>query len=121
MDCCFDLFYGMVWSCFDRHVPMRFSRGGQKSPWITSELSSLKNKKTKAAKRSMASEKRCLEDEKIDDCECKQLEISFTQRRVSANTWSGIYRIILSIQQWFELNAFWILFSHSDFFFDFGC
>jgi hypothetical protein len=33
------------------------------------ELSCLKNKKTKVAKRSKASEKRCLEDETIDDCE----------------------------------------------------
>jgi hypothetical protein len=49
------------------------SRGGRKLPWITSELSCLKIKKTKAAKRSKASEKRCLEDEKIDDCEGEHL------------------------------------------------
>jgi hypothetical protein len=35
-------------------------------------LSWLKNKQKKAAKRSKASEKRCLEDETIDDCECEQ-------------------------------------------------
>jgi hypothetical protein len=29
MDCCVDLFLEMVWSCFERYVPMRFSRGGQ--------------------------------------------------------------------------------------------
>jgi hypothetical protein len=28
MDCCVDLFYQMVWSCYERHVPMRFSRAG---------------------------------------------------------------------------------------------
>jgi hypothetical protein len=28
MDCCVDMFYDMVWSCFEKHVPMRFSRGG---------------------------------------------------------------------------------------------
>jgi hypothetical protein len=65
-------------SCFERqrHVPMRFSRGW-KLPSITGELSCLKNNKTKAAKRSKASEKRCLEDETIDDCECEQLQGEF--------------------------------------------
>jgi hypothetical protein len=63
----------LVWSCFERHVPIRFSHGGRKLPWITGKLSCLNNKKTKAAKRSKASKKRCLEDETIDDCECKQL------------------------------------------------
>jgi hypothetical protein len=43
MDCCVDLFYEMVWSCFERHVPMRFPRGGRKLPWITGYLSCLKN------------------------------------------------------------------------------
>jgi hypothetical protein len=75
MDCCVDLFYDMVWSCFERHAPMRFSRGGRKLP---GELSSMKNKKTKAAKISKASEKRCMGDETIDDCECERLGVSFT-------------------------------------------
>jgi hypothetical protein len=37
MDFCVDLFYEIVWSCFKRHVPMRFSRGdgGRKLRWIT--------------------------------------------------------------------------------------
>jgi hypothetical protein len=52
MNCCVDLFYEMVWSCFERHAPIRFSRGSQELPWITGELSCLKNKKTKAAKAS---------------------------------------------------------------------
>jgi hypothetical protein len=30
LDCCVDLFYEMVSSCFERHEPMRFSRGGRK-------------------------------------------------------------------------------------------
>jgi hypothetical protein len=34
MDYCVDLVYEMVWSCFKRHVPMRFSRDGRKLPWI---------------------------------------------------------------------------------------
>jgi hypothetical protein len=41
----------------------------------------LKNKKTKAAKRSKASEKRCLDDETIDDCECEQLRREFLSLR----------------------------------------
>jgi hypothetical protein len=60
---------------------MRFSRGGQKLPWITGELSCLKNKKTKAAKRSKASEKQCLEDETIDEYECEQLRGEFLSLR----------------------------------------
>jgi hypothetical protein len=44
-------------------------------PWITGELIWLKNKKTKAYK------KRCLEDETIDDCECKQLRREFFSLR----------------------------------------
>jgi hypothetical protein len=75
------MFYKMVWSCFKRYVLMRFSRGGRKLPWITGELSCLKNKKTKAAKRSKVSEKRCLENETIDDCECEQLRGEFFSLR----------------------------------------
>jgi hypothetical protein len=70
MDCGIDLFYEMIWSCFERHVPMRFS-------WITGELSCLQNKKMKAAKRSKATEQRCFEDKTIDDCECEQLREEF--------------------------------------------
>jgi hypothetical protein len=53
------------------------SCGSRKLPWITGELSCLKNKKTKAAKRLKASEKQGLEDETIDDCECEQLRGEF--------------------------------------------
>jgi hypothetical protein len=63
MDSCVDLFNEMVWSCFVKQVPTKFSRDGRKLPCITNELSYLKNKKTKAAKRSRASAKQCLEDE----------------------------------------------------------
>jgi hypothetical protein len=69
MDCCVDLFYEMV------------SSGGRKFPLIISELSCLKNKKTKASKRSKASEKRCLEDETIDDCEYEKLRGEFLSIR----------------------------------------
>jgi hypothetical protein len=39
------------------------------------------NKETKAAKRLKASEKRCLEGETIDDCECEQLRGEFLSLR----------------------------------------
>jgi hypothetical protein len=81
MDFCVGLFYEMAWSCFERYMPMRFSRGGRKYAWITGELSCLKNKKTKAAKRSQASEKRCLEDKTIDDCEFEPLRGEFLSLR----------------------------------------
>jgi hypothetical protein len=42
----------------------------------------LKNKKTKTVKRSKTSEKRCLENETIDDCECEQLRGELVSLRV---------------------------------------
>jgi hypothetical protein len=43
----FSLFSEKGWivafTCFERYVLMRFSRGGQKLPWITGELSCWKN------------------------------------------------------------------------------
>jgi hypothetical protein len=74
MDCCVDLSYEMVWSCFEKYVSMRFSRCGQKLLWITSELSCVKNKER-------ACKKRCLEDKTIDDCECKHLQWKFLSLR----------------------------------------
>jgi hypothetical protein len=77
MDYCVNLFYEKVWNWFEKHVLTRFSRGGQKLQGITSDLIYLKNKEMKAAKRSRASEKRCLKDETIDDCECEHLRGEF--------------------------------------------
>jgi DNA-directed RNA polymerase delta subunit len=39
---------------------------------MTRELTSLKNNKAKASKKSKDSEKRCLKDDAIDNCECKR-------------------------------------------------
>jgi hypothetical protein len=50
LDECVDLFYEMVWSCFERHVPARYSGCEQKLSWMTRELTSLKNNKAKASK-----------------------------------------------------------------------
>jgi hypothetical protein len=50
VDQCVDLFYEMVWSCFERHVLTRYSGCEQKLPWMTRELTSLKNK-SKASKK----------------------------------------------------------------------
>jgi hypothetical protein len=57
-----DLFYETVWSYFERHVPTKYSGCEQKLPWMTRELTSLKNNKARASK------KRCLKDDAIDNC-----------------------------------------------------
>jgi hypothetical protein len=38
MDFYVDLFFEMVWSCFERQLPMKFSRGSRQLPWIIGEL-----------------------------------------------------------------------------------
>jgi hypothetical protein len=73
VDQCVDLFCETVWSCFERHVPTRYSGCEQKLPWMTKELTSLKNNEAKASKKSKDSEKRCLKDDAIDYCECERL------------------------------------------------
>jgi hypothetical protein len=65
VDQCVDLFYGTVWSCFERHLPTRYSGCEQKLPWMTGELTSWKNNKAKASKKSKDIEKRCLKDDAI--------------------------------------------------------
>jgi hypothetical protein len=77
----FDIFFEMVWSCFERHVPTRYSGCEQKLPWMTRELTSLKNNKTKASKKSKVSKKRCLKDDTIDNCECERLREKFVSLR----------------------------------------
>jgi hypothetical protein len=57
MDCCVNLFYEMVWSCFEKHFPTRFSHGGRNYK---------ETKVAKISRASGASKKRCLEDETID-------------------------------------------------------
>jgi hypothetical protein len=81
IDGCVHLFYEMVWSCFERYVPTKFSRGGWKLPWITRELSCLKNKETKVVKKSKERKILCLEDEMIDNCECKHSQGVFLSLR----------------------------------------
>jgi hypothetical protein len=63
VDQCVDLFYETVWSSFERHVPTRYSGCEQKLPWMTRELTSLKNnkasKKSKERTQKTVSEGRC--------------------------------------------------------------
>jgi hypothetical protein len=47
-----DLFYETVWSCLERHVPTRYSICEEKLPLMTRELTSSKNNKAKASKKS---------------------------------------------------------------------
>jgi hypothetical protein len=44
---------------------------------MTRELTSLKNNNAKASKKSKDSEKRCLKDDAIDNCECERLRDKF--------------------------------------------
>jgi hypothetical protein len=74
---CVDLFYETVWSCFEKHVPTRYSGCEQKLPWMTRKLTSLKNNKARALKKSKDSEKQCLKEDAIDNCECKRLREKF--------------------------------------------
>jgi DNA primase len=50
VDLCVDIFYDVIWSCFEKFVPRTATRCTQKLPWVTKELNGLKNKTTKAAK-----------------------------------------------------------------------
>jgi hypothetical protein len=81
VDQCVDLFYETVWSCFERHVPTRYFGCEQKLPWMTRELTSLKNNKAKASKKSKDSGKRCLKDDAFEPCESERLREKFVSLR----------------------------------------
>jgi hypothetical protein len=81
VDQCVDLIYETIWSCFERHLPTRYSGCEQKLPWMTRELTSLKNNKTKASKKSKDSEQRCLNADAIDNCVCEHLREKFFSLR----------------------------------------
>jgi hypothetical protein len=70
-----------VWSCFERHVPTTYSGCEQKLPWMTRELTSLKNNEAKALKKSKDFENRCLKDDSIDNFECERLPKKFATLR----------------------------------------
>jgi hypothetical protein len=53
----------------------------QKLPWMTRQLTLLRNNKTKASKKLNDSEKRCLKDDAIDNSECKRLQEKFVSLR----------------------------------------
>jgi hypothetical protein len=48
---------------------------------MTIELTTLKNNKAKASKKSKDSEKQCLKDDAIDNCECKRFREKFFSLR----------------------------------------
>jgi hypothetical protein len=104
MNCCVDLCYEMVWSCFEKHVLTRFSRAGRKLTWI-------KYKETKAAKRSRASKKRSIEEETIDDCECEHLQGEFLPPREEYQLMHGRvydnYRVGIQASIKSNLNTFY--------------
>jgi hypothetical protein len=53
---------------------------------MTRELTSLKNNKAKASKKSKDSENRCLKDDAIDNCECERLREKFVSLSISIST-----------------------------------
>jgi hypothetical protein len=48
---------------------------------VTKELNGLKNKATKAAKKMKESERRCMVDDDISECDCERLRGDFTTLR----------------------------------------
>jgi hypothetical protein len=81
VDQCVNLFYETVWSCFERHVPTKYSGHTAILPYMMRKLTSLKYNKAKASKKSKDSENRCLKDGAIDNCECQRLREKFVSLR----------------------------------------
>jgi hypothetical protein len=54
-------------------MPRTSTRFAQKLPWVTKKQNGLKNKKTKAAKRMKESERRCIVDDAISECDYEGL------------------------------------------------
>jgi hypothetical protein len=73
VDLCVNLFYDIIWSCFEKFVPTTSTRCAQKLPWVTKELNGLKNKTSKAGKKMKESEWRCMVDDDISECDCERL------------------------------------------------
>jgi hypothetical protein len=46
-----DLFYDVIWSCFEKFVPRTSTRCAQKLPWVTKKLNGLKTRQRKRLKR----------------------------------------------------------------------
>jgi hypothetical protein len=70
-----------------RHLPTSYSGCEQKLPWMTRELTSLKNNKTNVSKKSKDSEQRCLNDDAIDSCVCERLREKFFSLREYQQQW----------------------------------
>jgi hypothetical protein len=64
---------------------------------VTKELNGLKNKTTKANKKMKESERRCMVDDVISECDCERLCGDFTARRSTYQEHYGLayddYRI----------------------------
>jgi hypothetical protein len=86
-----------MWTCFGKFVPSTSMRCAQKLPCVTKELNGLKKKTTKAAKQIKESERRCMVDDVISDCDCEGLRGDFTTLRSTYQERQGLayddYRI----------------------------
>jgi Endonuclease-reverse transcriptase len=81
VDSCVDLFYSIIWDIFDKCVPSKMNTGEVGLPWMSKELSKLKNQKSRAAKKLRKSAMKCTSDPSIDECECERLQSEFSKLR----------------------------------------
>jgi hypothetical protein len=81
VDQCVDLFYDLVWRCFDRFVLKSRSNLNVAAPWDSKSLRSLKNKTNSAAKKMKQSERHCLLNSNVNECECENFRSAFTSAR----------------------------------------
>jgi hypothetical protein len=86
VDQCVNLFYDLVWRCFDRHVPKLRSNLNVAAPWDSKCLHSLKNKANSAAKKMKQSERHCLLNSSVNECECENLKAAFATARSEYQT-----------------------------------
>jgi hypothetical protein len=83
VDLCVYPLYDVTWSCFEKFMQKNSTRCAQKLPWVTKELNGLKNRTTKAAKKMKESERRCMVDDDISECDWERLRGDFTSLRSS--------------------------------------
>jgi hypothetical protein len=81
VDQCVDLFYDVIWRCFDRHVPKSRANRTGSLPWDSKGLRVLKNKANSTAKKMKQCESRCLSNPNINNCECEQFRSEFNAAR----------------------------------------
>jgi hypothetical protein len=54
---CIDLIYDVIWSCFERYLPMTSSHSARKFLWVTKEINGLQIRTMRLAKKINESER----------------------------------------------------------------